>query len=114
MKEVGTDAVTLAIAVADTGIGIAPDVIDKIFNEFTQASYETALHFGGTGLGLTITRKLLALYGSSVAVQSAPGRGIDVFVRPPAAAADQRQPGSLALSRWSRFRREYSLHRTSA
>jgi signal transduction histidine kinase len=75
VKEVGTDAVTLAIAVADTGIGIAPDVIDKIFNEFTQASYETALHFGGTGLGLTITRKLLALYGSSVAVQSAPGEG---------------------------------------
>jgi len=74
-REIGTDAVTLAIAVSDTGIGIAPDVIDRIFDEFAQASYETAMRFGGTGLGLTITRRLLALYGSSVQVQSAPGEG---------------------------------------
>ena len=57
------------------GIGIAPEVIDRIFNEFTQASYETTMRFGGTGLGLTITRKLLALYGSSVQVESTPGKG---------------------------------------
>jgi PAS domain S-box-containing protein len=74
-KEVGTDAVTLAVAVSDTGIGIAPDVIDRIFNEFTQASYDTAMRFGGTGLGLTITRRLLALYGSTVQVRSTPGEG---------------------------------------
>ena len=74
-SHVGTDAVTLAIAVSDTGIGIAPDVIDRIFNEFTQASYETAVQFGGTGLGLTITRRLLALYGSTVQVQSVVGEG---------------------------------------
>jgi PAS domain S-box-containing protein len=74
-KQIATDAVTLSIAVTDTGIGIAPDVIDRIFNEFTQASYETAMRFGGTGLGLTITRRLLALYGSTVVVQSAPGEG---------------------------------------
>jgi PAS domain S-box-containing protein len=74
-KEVGTDAVTLACAVSDTGIGIAADVIDRIFNEFTQASYETAMKFGGSGLGLTITRRLLALYGSAVHVRSTPGEG---------------------------------------
>ena len=73
--QIGTDAVTLAFAVSDTGIGIAPEVIDRIFNEFTQASYETAMRFGGTGLGLTITRRLLALYGSTVQVQSVPGEG---------------------------------------
>jgi PAS domain S-box-containing protein len=73
--QIGTDAVTLAFAVSDTGIGIAPDVIDRIFNEFTQASYETAMRFGGTGLGLTITRRLLALYGSTVRVKSVPGQG---------------------------------------
>jgi PAS domain S-box-containing protein len=74
-KQLGTDGVTLAFAVSDTGIGIAPDVIDRIFNEFTQASYETASRFGGSGLGLTITRRLLALYGSSVRVESVPGEG---------------------------------------
>ena len=73
--QLATDAVTLEIAVADTGIGIAPDVVDRIFAEFTQASYETAMRFGGTGLGLAITRKLLALYGSSVHVASVPGEG---------------------------------------
>ena len=73
--QLATDSVTLEIAVADTGIGIAPDVIDRIFAEFTQATYETAMRFGGTGLGLAITRKLLALYGSSVHVASVPGEG---------------------------------------
>jgi PAS domain S-box-containing protein len=73
--QLATDAVTLEIAVADTGIGIAPDMIDRIFAEFTQATYETAMRFGGTGLGLAITRKLLALYGSSVHVASVPGEG---------------------------------------
>jgi PAS domain S-box-containing protein len=74
-QDLATDAVTLTFAVADTGIGIAADVIDHIFNEFTQASYETGMRFGGTGLGLTITRRLLALYGTSVRVESAPAAG---------------------------------------
>lgn len=75
VKEISTDAATLEMSVSDTGIGIAPDVIDRIFNEFTQASYDTAVRFGGTGLGLTITRRLLALYGSTVHVRSALGEG---------------------------------------
>ena len=74
-KQLGTDAVTLVFAVSDTGIGIAPDMVDHIFKAFTQASYETATRFGGSGLGLTITRRLLALYGSHVQVESVPGEG---------------------------------------
>ena len=74
-KDFATDAVTVSFAVRDTGIGISPDRVDKIFNEFTQASYDTAMRFGGTGLGLAITRKLLALYGSTVRVDSVPGQG---------------------------------------
>lgn len=73
--ERAADAVTLEVAVSDTGIGVAPEVVDRIFNEFTQASYETAMKFGGTGLGLAITRKLLALYGSTIQVASSPGEG---------------------------------------
>jgi signal transduction histidine kinase len=74
-SDIAADAVTLEFAVADTGIGIPPDRLEQIFNEFTQASYETAARFGGTGLGLAIARKLLALYGSRVQVVSTPGEG---------------------------------------
>jgi signal transduction histidine kinase len=65
----------LAFAVTDTGIGIEPEVIDRIFNEFTQASYETAARFGGSGLGLAIAKRLLELYGSLIDVQSTPHEG---------------------------------------
>jgi PAS domain S-box-containing protein len=74
-RERAVDAVVLDVEVADTGIGIAPEVVDRIFNAFTQASYETAIKFGGTGLGLAIARKLLALYGTSIHVASVPGEG---------------------------------------
>ena len=78
-REIGTDAATLAVAVSDTGIGIAPDALDRIFDEFTQATPDTTMRFGGTGLGLTITRRLLALYGSTVQVRSTPGEGSTFF-----------------------------------
>jgi PAS domain S-box-containing protein len=74
-RELSTDAVTLTVSVSDTGIGIEPEMVGRIFREFTQASHETAMRFGGSGLGLTITRKLLALYGSHVQVDSVPGQG---------------------------------------
>jgi PAS domain S-box-containing protein len=73
--EMSADAVTLHFAVSDTGIGIPPDRLGRIFKEFTQASDETASTFGGSGLGLAISRKLLALHGSEVHVVSTPGEG---------------------------------------
>ena len=75
VRDQSTDAATLSFAVADTGIGIEPEVIDRIFNEFTQASYETATRFGGSGLGLAIAKRLLALYSSLIDVQSTPHQG---------------------------------------
>ncbi len=74
-REVGTDAATLAVSVSDTGIGIARDAIDRIFDPFAQATDDPDGRYGGTGLGLTITRRLLALYGSTVQVQSTVGQG---------------------------------------
>ncbi|WP_367754179.1 response regulator [Flavobacterium sp. WC2430] len=56
--------------VIDTGIGIPEDKIDAIFESFNQASNETTRKFGGTGLGLTITRKLIELQGGSIKVKS--------------------------------------------
>ena len=65
----------LRFTVKDTGIGIPQDKIDSIFESFNQASNETTRKFGGTGLGLTITRKLIELHGSSITVKSEVGTG---------------------------------------
>jgi len=75
VAEISADAVMLVFAVADTGIGIDPDALKRIFDEFTQATDDTVMRFGGTGLGLAITRRLLAVYGSTVHVESTPGEG---------------------------------------
>lgn len=69
------DAAVIEVSVRDTGIGIPPERLPDIFEEFTQASAETTAKFGGTGLGLTISRKLLQLLDSDIAVQSTPGHG---------------------------------------
>jgi len=64
------------IAVRDTGIGIAPDQIEAMFEEFTQADVSTTRRYGGTGLGLTICRRLVRLMGAEdISVESEPHRG---------------------------------------
>jgi len=63
------------IAVADSGIGIAPEDQEKIFEEFTQIDRGPTRSLDGTGLGLTLTRRLAALLGGTVQVESAPGVG---------------------------------------
>jgi signal transduction histidine kinase len=65
----------LEFSVADTGIGIPPDRLDAIFDEFTQADQEIGKKYGGTGLGLTISRRLAALLGGALEVESEIGRG---------------------------------------
>ena len=69
------DGYQLQLAVRDTGIGIAPDNIDTIFDNFSQADAATTRKFGGTGLGLTISRLLAQQMGGDIAVTSKPGEG---------------------------------------
>ncbi len=63
------------LAVCDTGIGISPQALDKIFNPFEQEDGSTTRNYGGTGLGLTISRRLAELMSGSITVESTPGEG---------------------------------------
>jgi PAS domain S-box-containing protein len=65
----------LNFIIKDTGIGIEQDKLESIFNSFTQASTQTTRKYGGTGLGLTIVKKLVGLQGGSVKAESIPGEG---------------------------------------
>lgn len=65
----------IELAVRDTGIGIDPDKLEKIFAEFSQADVSTTRQYGGTGLGLTISRKLSELMGGRLWAESVPGEG---------------------------------------
>jgi two-component system, NtrC family, sensor kinase len=79
------------LAVADTGIGLTAEQQAKLFQEFTQADSLTARRYGGTGLGLALSRKLARMMGGDVTVASEPGKGSVFTVRLPGMpAADQR------------------------
>jgi signal transduction histidine kinase len=74
------------IAVADTGIGLTAEQQAKLFQEFTQADSLTARRYGGTGLGLALSRKLARMMGGDVTVTSEPGKGSVFTVRLPVGA----------------------------
>lgn len=74
------DMVDLMIRVHDTGIGMEPEFVNRIFRPFEQESAETARIYGGSGLGMAITDQLVRLMGGEIVVESVPGRGSDFSV----------------------------------
>ena len=77
------DAGALFIQVVDSGIGMTEAQVARLFADYIQASAATSRHYGGTGLGLALTRRLCELLGGSISVESAPGRGSTFRVRVP-------------------------------
>jgi signal transduction histidine kinase len=71
------------VAVADSGIGMTAEQMGRLFQEFSQASSGTAAKYGGTGLGLTISKRFCQMMGGDIAVESAPGRGSTFTIRLP-------------------------------
>jgi len=69
------NCVVIKTEIRDTGIGIPPDKLNKIFDAFTQAGDDITRKFGGTGLGLSISKKLIELQGGEIHVESTPGKG---------------------------------------
>ncbi|MEJ1223821.1 tetratricopeptide repeat-containing hybrid sensor histidine kinase/response regulator [Sediminicola sp. 1XM1-17] len=79
LQEQHEDEVTIYFEVKDTGIGIAPEKQENIFDSFEQGSIQINREYGGTGLGLTIVKSLLGLFGSKIRLKSELGKGSSFF-----------------------------------
>jgi len=95
----------LRLSVADTGMGIAPDKLERIFESFTQADASTTRQFGGTGLGLTISRRLAHLMGGRLWAVSDPGAGSVFHLELPWRRADGAETASpstmMDMAEWA-------------
>jgi signal transduction histidine kinase len=100
-REPADGADWLVFAVADTGIGMTPEQMERLFEAFSQADVSITRRYGGTGLGLAISRKFCQLMGGDVAVASEAGKGSTFTIRLPAAVRepDVVRPLDPALGR---------------
>jgi signal transduction histidine kinase/CheY-like chemotaxis protein len=86
-RESGRDWITMAVD--DTGIGMTPEQMGKLFQDFSQADSSTTRKYGGTGLGLAISRRFCQILGGDITVESELGRGSTFTIRLPASVAGE-------------------------
>jgi signal transduction histidine kinase/response regulator of citrate/malate metabolism len=88
----------LRLSISDTGIGVAPEMQERIFEDFVQADDSIMRRFGGTGLGLAISRRLARLMGGDLAIESTPGSGSTFRLTVPLAGAEEAAPPLAAAA----------------
>jgi len=88
----------IGITVSDTGIGIERDMLARLFTNFTQADPAIAAKYGGTGLGLALSRKLCRLMGGELSAESQPGHGSQFTLRLPAQSESSVFSGQLSVA----------------
>ena len=88
-RSTGPGGDRFCFAVADTGIGMTPEQLGKLFQAFSQAEANTQAKYGGTGLGLALSRRFAQLMGGDITVESEAGRGSAFTVTLPAVAPEK-------------------------
>lgn len=93
------DEALLQFTVSDTGIGIAPDYLVRLFEAFTQADSSVTRHYGGTGLGLSICKRLLSLMGGEISVKSTVNKGTSFVFQLPFGRSQTGESGGVPSER---------------